>query len=133
MSIVLDASIATVWALADEQDPLADTAMACLMEGSARVPALWWYEIRNVLVINERRKRITAAGSQEYLEILSLLPIVMDFGRDEDAILHLARRYQLTFYDATYLELAIRTSMPLATLDRALRTAATAVGVELFA
>jgi predicted nucleic acid-binding protein len=133
MAFVLDASICAVWALSDESHPLADTAMVRLRTEQAQVPDLWWFEIRNVLTISERRKRITAQGSTEFLEFLAGFPIWNDQEPDETAIFGLARRYQLSFYDAAYLEVAQRRGIPLATLDSALRQAAEAVGVKLLA
>lgn len=133
MAFVLDASICSVWALVDESDPLADQVMARLAQEPAMVPALWWFEIRNVLIISERRKRLTSDGSQEFLKFLAGFPIWTDEELDEDAIFGFARRYQLSFYDAAYLEIAHRKGLPLATLDKALRTAAEAAGVPLLA
>lgn len=133
MPFVLDASICAVWALTDESDPLADRAMAHLAHEPAMVPTLWWFEIRNVLTISERRKRLTRDGSQEFLKFLGGFPIWTDEEPDENAIFGLARRYQLSFYDATYLEIAERKKLPLATLDKALRVAAEAAGVPLLA
>ena|ERR1700678_2357747 len=133
MAFVLDASICAVWALTDESDPLADYAMARLAHEPATVPGLWWFEVRNVLVISERRKRLTSDGSEEFLKFLGGFPIWTDEEPDEDAIFGFARRYQLSFYDATYLEVAHRKGLPLATLDKALRAAAEAAGVPLLA
>ena len=133
MAFVLDASICVVWALSDESHPLADATMAKLKTEYALVPALWWFEIRNVLTSSERRKRITVEGSQEFLEFLAGFPIREESERDENAILGFARKYQLSFYDAAYLELAHRYGIQLATLDSALRKAAEAAKVPLLA
>jgi predicted nucleic acid-binding protein len=133
MPFVLDASIAAVWALADESDHLADKAMEHIQFESALVPAVWWYEIRNVVVINERRKRLSIDESAAFLKILNSFPISIDDERNEQAILGYATRYQLSFYDAAYLELAHRNHLPLATLDKALRGAAESAGVSLLA
>jgi predicted nucleic acid-binding protein len=138
MPFVLDASVSAVWALIDETNPLATQildgwAANPLHPEAAFVPSLWWFEIRNLLVINERRKRITAADSASFLRVLSSFPIEIDEEPDEDAIFGFARRHQLSFYDATYLEIAHRKGLPLATLDKALRTAAEAAGIPLLA
>lgn len=133
MAFVLDASICAVWALTDEASPLADHAMARLAQETALVPTLWWFEVRNVLVTSERRKRLTSDGSREFLKFLAGFPIRNDEEPDEDAILGFARKHQLSFYDATYLEVAHRKGLPLATLDSALRKAAEAAGVPLLA
>jgi predicted nucleic acid-binding protein len=133
MAFVLDASVCAVWALADESHSLADEAMERLRRETAMVPALWWYEVRNVLVINERRKRLTTEGSGAFLTFLAGFPINTDANRDEAAIFGFARKYQLSFYDAAYLDVAHRNHLPLATLDKALRAAAEAAGVPLLA
>jgi predicted nucleic acid-binding protein len=133
MSFVLDASVCAVWALADESHPLADRAMERMAKETALVPALWWLEVRNVLVISERRKRLTAEGSGEFLTFLAGFPINTDANRDEAAILGFARKYQLSFYDAAYLDVAHRNHLPLATLDKALQAAAKAARVPLLA
>jgi predicted nucleic acid-binding protein len=138
MAFVLDASISAVWALTDESNPLATQildgwAANPMQPEAAFVPSLWWYELRNLLVINERRKRIAAGESTAFLRVLSSFPIEIDEEPDEDAIFAFARKYQLSFYDATYLEIAHRKGLPLATLDKALRVAAEAAGVPLLA
>lgn len=133
MAFVLDASICAVWALSDESHPMADATMVRLKTEYALVPALWWFEIRNVLTTSERRKRITAADSQEFLVFVAGFPIREESERDEAAIFGFARKYQLSFYDAAYLELARRYEIPLATLDSALRKAAEAAKVPLLA
>ena len=133
MSFVLDASIAAVWALADESDPLADFAMERIGDGFALVPSIWWYEVRNVIVINERRKRLSVDESSAFLRVLESFPISTDGDLDEEAIFAYARRYQLSFYDAAYLDVARRNKLPLATLDKALRSAAESAGIPLLA
>jgi len=138
MAFVLDASISAVWALADESNSLATQILDGWVANpgdpeAAFVPSLWWYEIRNLLVVNERRKCIDSMERSLFLRVLASFPIEIDEEPDEDAIFGFARRYQLSFYDATYLEVAHRKKLPLATLDKALRTAAEAAGVPLLA
>jgi predicted nucleic acid-binding protein len=133
MAFVLDASVTITWAMRDEHHPLADLAAIRLQTESAVVPTIWWYEVQNMLVVNERRQRILPAASAQFLLGLNLLPIKMlPIAWDSNAP-ELARNYGLTVYDASYLELALRESLPLATLDKALRTAAEAAGVPLLA
>ena len=131
MAFVLDASVCAVWALADEAHPLADVAMEQLDRENALVPALWWFEVRNVLVMSERRKRLISLESGTFLNFLQGFPIWVDPERDEEAIFGFARKYQLSFYDAAYLDVAHRNRLPLATLDKALRIAAEAAGIQL--
>jgi predicted nucleic acid-binding protein len=131
MAFVLDASVSAVWALADESSLLADHAASRLNSEIAMVPHLWWYEVRNLLVINERRQRMTVRDSEIFLELLSSFPIQIDSGEDEQAIFRIARQYKLSFCDAAYLAVAERNRIPLATLDNALRSAAQAAGIPL--
>ncbi len=133
MAFVLDVSVCAVWAFADETHPFAERVMQRLESERALVPAIWWFEIRNVLVTNERRKRITIAESGTFLGKLADAPITLDLERDEAAIFRFARKYQLSFYDAAYLDVAHRHGVPLATLDKALRSAAEAAGITLLA
>jgi predicted nucleic acid-binding protein len=131
MAFVLDASVCAVWALADETHPAADAAMEQLDRDNALVPSLWWFEIRSVLITNERRKQLTVEDSDAFLKLLEGFPIWTESDPDEAAILGFARKYQLSVYDAAYLDVAHRNSLPLATLDKALRAAAEAAGVPL--
>lgn len=131
MAFVLDASIAACWAFPDEQDPRADAALARVRLEDAVVPTLWWFEIRNIFVVNERRKRITESGTDRFLRELDRLRVRVDREPAEHAVLWLARTHRLSVYDAAYLELAVRESIPIATLDHKLAAAAIAEGAEL--
>lgn len=131
MPFVLDASIAACWAFPDEQGPRADAALARVRIEDAVVPSLWWFEVRNILVVNERRKRITEAGTNSFLRELARLRIRVDREPEENAVLRLARAHLLSVYDASYLELALREAIPMATLDGKLAAAAIAEGTEL--
>jgi predicted nucleic acid-binding protein len=133
MAFVLDASVTLSWAFPDEQNPIALRA-GQLLESSgetALVPSLWWYEVRNILIVNERRGRITPLRTVNFLKAIDELSIVTDFSQDESIVLELARQSRLTVYDAAYLALAMRQCIPLATLDKDLRDAALAAGVPL--
>jgi predicted nucleic acid-binding protein len=92
----------------------------------ARVPSLWWFEVRNTLIVNERRGRLRESDTAAFLRALARLNVTIDRSPDEADVLALARRRQLTVYDAAYLELARRERLELATLDTALATAARA-------
>jgi predicted nucleic acid-binding protein len=131
MAFVLDASIAASWAFKDESEPDAQMAFHRARTEEAVVPALWWFEVRNVLLVNERRRRITEPDTVAFLSRLSKFRVRVDRAPDENAVLRLARAHRLSVYDTAYLELAQRESVPLATLDAALRRAATAEGVPL--
>jgi predicted nucleic acid-binding protein len=102
-----------------------------LQTEEALAPALWWFELRNGLVVNERRGRITEQKSAEFLADLSGLGITIDRSPNEGRLMSLARRHRLTVYDAAYLELALREGLPLATLDALLAEAARQEGVAV--
>jgi len=95
------------------------------------VPSIWWFEVRNTLIVNERRGRITEADTAAFLLGLTRLGVMVDRAPEEAAVLALARTHRLTVYDASYLELAQREALPLATLDQPLRAAALAAGTSL--
>lgn len=121
---VVDASVAGAWYLPDESDPHADAVALRLNAESATVPALFWFELRNIFLIGERRSRISEADTARFLSIIARLPIAIDREPNETVIFHLARTHKLSIYDAAYLELAHRKSAPLASLDAALIKAA---------
>jgi predicted nucleic acid-binding protein len=133
MPFVLDASVAAVWALAEESSPRADVAVERLKNEIGLVPHIWWYEIRNLLVISERRQRLRVSDTAVFLDLLSAHPIQIDQVEDQDSIFQLARQYRLSFYDAAYLAVALRHQIPLATLDKDLEAAAVAAGVTMLA
>lgn len=107
--------------------------MQTLLEDEALVPALWPLEIRNILVVSERRGRIETADADAFLRDLDRLPIRVRHDTDLRALVALAGKHQLTSYDAAYLDLAMRTSATLATLDGSLVRAALEEGVKLIA
>lgn len=124
---VLDASVAVAWCFDDESTPAAWALLDRLRSAPAHVPALWELEVGNILLGAERRRRITQARAAEFLGILGELDIRVDPempGRAFRDVLPLAREQRLTTYDATYLELAMRLGLPLATKDTALIGAA---------
>jgi predicted nucleic acid-binding protein len=132
---VLDNSIVMAWGFEDETDEYADAVLDRLAIARAVVPALWPLEVANALIMGERRKRSTEAETIKWTDILKSLPIVIDGATNAHAwsdTLGLARGHNLTAYDAAYLKLAIRRSLPLATIDGKLKLAAQDVGVALF-
>jgi predicted nucleic acid-binding protein len=132
-AFVLDASVTLTWAFPDEMHPVATHAGELLEKGlgSARVPVLWWFEVRNILLMSERRGRITAEGTAQFLQSIASLEIETDQSQNEESLLRLARKHRLTVYDAAYLDLAAREKIQIATLDTAMRNAATAEGIPL--
>ncbi len=131
MTFILDASVTMSWYLAEESAPTARRAFDQLGTAGGTAPVLWWFEVRNALVVNERRGRLDAAATVSILAHLERLPIRLDVDPDGDTVLALARAHRLTVYDASYLELALRADLPLATLDRQLAVAARAARVPL--
>jgi predicted nucleic acid-binding protein len=131
MAFVLDASITACWAFQSEDHPRADLAFARIRTEEAVVPSLWWFEIRNILIVNERRRRISEPDTAAFLLDLSRLRIRIDHEPQHAGVLRLARAHRLSVYDAAYLELAQREGLQLATLDNLLGGAARAEGVGL--
>jgi predicted nucleic acid-binding protein len=134
VSLVLDASVALSWYFEDERTPEADALLDRVADQGATVPGLWRLEIANGLRTAIRRKRIDEGFRNRAIAQLTRLPI--NVGPDTDryawtTTLYLADRFALTPYDAAYVELAQRLMLPLATLGEPLRTAATALGIEL--
>jgi predicted nucleic acid-binding protein len=131
MAFVLDASVTVVWGLEDEDNATAELALQRLEVEPAHVPSIWWFEVRNVLLINERRRRISERDTATFLRALSTMNIEVNHVPAERATLMLARSHRLSVYDASYLELAMRLGLPLASLDRKLAAAAQSEGVHL--
>ena len=131
MAFVLDASVTACWALGDEDHADAREAFRRIATEEAVVPRLWWFEVRNILVVNERRRRITESETAAFLRALSRLRMREDGSPDDDAVLRLARTHQLSVYDAVYLELAQRERLDLATLDHRLWDAALTEGISV--
>lgn len=125
MPFVLDASVTCAWLLPDEENAFAERCLDALTSDMAIVPAIWWFEVRAMLITAERRGRLAVEQTRGALALLARYPIEQDRSPEEATMLRLARKHDLTIYDASYLELALRLALPLATLDRKLETAAT--------
>ena len=124
MPFVVDASVVGSWMLPDEDHPEAVSALEKLKDDEAFAPSLLWFEIRNLLLANERRQRITPTQTAAALNLLQELPLRFDSQADSSTTLQIAREHRLTVYDAVYLELAIRRHLPLLTFDAELAEAA---------
>jgi predicted nucleic acid-binding protein len=132
-AFVLDNSVVVAWALAEET-PGSERVMDALADQEARVPGIWPLEFANALLVAERRKRLTEADAVRLREMVLSLPITVvpdDPARVLSTVFALARQQDLSVYDATYLDLAMRDGVPLATLDDRLRDAARRCGVPL--
>jgi len=135
VNFVLDASVTLAWAFEDERDAMAERVLDELERSEAATPHVWPLEVANALVVAERRGRISPADANRFGALLLDLPLVVDpleRRRPLTEVRRLARAHGLTAYDASYLELALRLGVPLATGDRALAAAARDTGVDLF-
>ncbi len=135
---VLDACIAFAWCFPGdpaEFTPYSQTVLTRMDLWNAVVPEIWPFEIANTIYVSfSKRKRITEPQIQEFLDTLKDLPIQVerqDLWKNV-ALESIARKHNLAAYDASYLQLALSQSIPLATSDEGLKKAALACGVKLF-
>lgn len=139
MRFVLDNSVTMRWFFGDgkPQDlAYAGKVLDLMQEAQAVVPATWGLEVANVIAKAEEKALVTEARSEAFLEMLEDVDIEADSATFAHALtdtLQVARRYTLSSYDASYLELALRFGLPLATLDEDLQKAAKKAGVKRFA
>jgi len=130
MPFVLDNSVACGWLFENQADDYTEAVAGRLVDDHANAPVLWPMELANVLRTACRRANLTAQQAQSMLEQLARLPIEIDRHPARPAdLLALALRYDLSAYDAAYLELALRLQQPIATRDAALAEAARVAGV----
>lgn len=135
---VLDNSVAMRWLLAslkESDQAYAEAVLQSLAETEALVPHLWHLEVTNVLIGAEKRGDLKTGEVERFITQLEALPIQIDPLTSHQAFsrtLSLSRAYNLSSYDAAYLELAIREGLPLATLDGDLRKAAQRADVLLY-
>ena len=133
MTWVLDSSLALAWALPDEFSQRADEFFDQLTPASGFwVPALWWYEVSNALLMAQRRNRIKEVDRLQAIDLLGQLPLQTDTPNNGIVryIQELAFTHSLSAYDASYLELALRKGMGLATFDGQLKQAAEKAGLN---
>ena len=136
MTFVLDCSVTMAWVFPDEASDATGRLRESMVGGRAFVPALWPVEVGNVILTATRRGRIAADEWPRICTSLEALPIEIDpvsMSRAWGAALALAHEHRLSGYDATYLELAMRMQLPLATLDQALGAAGRAEGLDVLA
>jgi predicted nucleic acid-binding protein len=132
-SFVLDVSACMPWCCQDEATSSSEETLTWAIDGAEiNVPSLWPWEIMNAVAVAIRRGRVPETRASEFFSQMSAFniriapsPRLAEFGR----LVVLAGRFQLTAYDAAYLDLAIRLALPLATLDDDLRRAALLQGV----
>lgn len=133
--VVVDASVALAWCFPDEASNYADGVLVALEGHAILVPAVWGLEIANAVLTGERRKRLRQPEIRRFTTLLDSLSLVQDVqsvSEHVSNVLPLAREYNLSAYDAAYLELSIRHGTPLATLDGKLQKAAKKAGIEIF-
>ncbi|MHB8622959.1 MAG: type II toxin-antitoxin system VapC family toxin [Sulfuricaulis sp.] len=138
MNFVLDNSVTMRWLFGDGQPhelAYAEVVLEAMKQASVLVPVTWGLEVANVIARAEAKNLVTEARSRTFLGMLNGVDIICDAETFSQALpdtLHLARRYRLSSYDASYLELALRMSLPLATLDEELQNAAERCGIKRF-
>lgn len=133
---IVDASVIGPMILPDEAAAMPSGLMSVMVEGRALVPQHWRLEVLNLARMALRRRRISHQRLEQTMELMSQYRIHVDEGTNIHAwgaCMMFAERYELTAYDAAYIELAKRTGAPLMTLDKALAKAATSENLELIA
>jgi predicted nucleic acid-binding protein len=133
--IAVDASVVLAWCFPDEASDYADSVLLAVENQTVVVPAIWAVEITNALLVGERRKRIRQPEVRRFVDLMNGLSVVEDrqpFADTVSNVLPLAREYNLSAYDAAYLDVAVRHEIPLATLDVALQKACAAAGINVF-
>lgn len=131
---VLDCSITMAWCFEDESNEFSDSILEHLENMSAVVPTIWPLEVANVLLLSKKHARINEVQSMSFIDALSNLPIIIDPStttRAMHSIYAMATQLNLTIYDASYLELAMREKIPLITLDKDLMKAAKKIQIPL--
>jgi len=132
MSLVIDTSLTMAWCFEDEATAAADELLDQVVADGCVVPTLWRAEVANVLLVAQRRGRITAAQRDRFLLLLDRLAITVESTPpDSAALVWLGEKHDLSAYDAWYLWLAARSGATLATLDARLGEAAQAAGVTV--
>jgi len=134
-SFIVDASVGFAWVYQGQATQETDRLLNDVAAGATVVvPALWFLEMSNVLLVAQRRHRLTAGQRKAAMEKLTAMQLTVDeegsrnaFGKTSE----LAEQYGLSIYDATYLELALRRLLPLASRDEALRNAARQCGLTV--
>jgi predicted nucleic acid-binding protein len=132
---VVDASVALSWCFPDERSDYADSVLVSLKGDTLIVPSIWPVEIANAVWVGERRKRIKPVDVRNFEDLLwdlTIVEISQSVAESMANLLPLAREHNLSAYDSTYLDIALRRGAPLATIDRMLERAARDAGIKLF-
>ena len=124
---VIDNSVVMAWCFKDEASQYADAILDSFEISTGFVPSIWPLEVCNVLLVAERKRRISEAGSTRFIALLAELPIIVEQEPPERMLMEIfafAREHKLSSYGASYLDLAMRKGLPIATLDKNLMAAA---------
>jgi len=133
MRFILDNSVVMEWCFGAEDQEYSDHILDLLDQGEALVPGSWPFEVTNGLLVAGRRRQIGQGEADQFLRLLTALPIrVIPENPDRilDSIRRLAREHRLSSFEASYLDLALREGLPLATRSEELRYAAEKLDVE---
>ena len=130
MGLVIDNSVLIAHVFGDELSEYADNAVQLGVEYGLIQPTIWWYEYRNVLIMALRRNRISRQIFDGAVIYVSDMVINLDFDHESHTTISYAQEFTLSFYDAAYLEVAYRRGIPLATLDKQLKSACQSLGVD---
>lgn len=133
MGFIVDASVGAGWIIKNQVSEYSEAAKRALLTDPVVAPALWWLEMTNLLRTGCRRRTINAVEAYGFIKTLKALPIrIESLECNASELLGLGLRHDLSAYDATYLDLALRLQLPLATQDAALREAALASGIGVW-
>lgn len=134
--LVVDCSVTAAWLFEDEASPYAEAVLDALAaDHEALAPAIWLLEVSNVMLVGERRARLTEVQSIAFWVTLKAMPISIDEREPKattERIIALGRAHALSAYDAAYLELALSSAVPIASLDDKLTSAARASGIAVW-
>lgn len=133
MTFVLDASTTLAFVFPDERDAAAIAAAELVRQGAAIAPVLWAWEIENAIVSAVCSQRLDRGRAASILETVARLPVRLHESPPFGAEVALAQQYDLSVYDALYLDLALRRNASLLTRDRRLAAAAQALGIGTIA
>jgi len=132
---VIDNSVVMAWCFEDQTNKYTESVLNRLKTFEAVAPGIWPLEVGNVLLIAERKNILSKSDAVRFLSLVQSLPIIVEqesSGRMLIEIVALAREHRLSTYDASYLDLAMRRGLPLATQDKALASAAKKCGLSIF-
>ncbi|MFT3878819.1 MAG: type II toxin-antitoxin system VapC family toxin [Gemmatales bacterium] len=133
-TFIIDCSMTMAWFFPDEATTATQEIQDRLVNEAVLVPSLWFLEVTNVLAMAEKRKRTTPKDATQFLQLLQKFDIQAEESWQQcafDHILPLCRKHGLTTYDASYLDLALCSQLPLASLDIDLKKAAKTLGIPL--